>query len=372
MNKLNFIHKLIDGHNQSQFLALSTEQQQQIIAILRFEGLLARLAHFLSEDQIDSCAPHIKRHLLSAKLQADRLAHFCRNEAEIIHKALAKKGIKGTFLKGAAYALMGTDLLKGRQFTDIDLLVSKPELEPAELTLMSFGWLQKVMDNYDEKYYREWAHEIPPMIHRKRDTVIDLHHNLVPPISGRAPDVEIFTQNALSVASGQVLRPAALVLHSMIHLFTNEEFHNAYRDLNDIHLMLTHFSNEAFWSDITSLALDANFEDELYLGLIQSTHYFATDIPEQTLQTVQAAAQKNRSRLTQRLITKAYQLAVSPKHPSQTDWRHNVCLAFCFVRGHLVKMPLKVLTKHMTFKTYRLTIEYLFGKGFGKEQTNKQ
>lgn len=372
MNTHELVNALLNGKDHGLFTELSVVRQQQIVAILRFEGLLARLACALGDDKITSLSPHIQRHMFSAKLQASRLAHFCQNEAEIIQLALHKKGIVGTFLKGGAYALLELKSLKGRLFTDIDLLVEKKDLKPAELALMGAGWMQKVMDNYDEKYYREWAHEIPPMIHRKRDTVIDLHHNLVPPISGRAPDISTFTQGAVDTENGQVLRPAALVLHSMVHLFTNEEFHNAYRDLNDIHLMLTEFSCPEFWHDLLSLATKSRFEDELYLALIQTQFYFSTAIPDSVLNQTQDTVARKRSRFNLFIIETIYKHAVAPKHPSLRKWQTGLSLAGCFVRGHMVKMPPKVLIKHMTFKIYRITLEYLLGKGFGKETMNKE
>lgn len=34
------------------------------------------------------------------------------------------------------------------------------------------GWKMKAEDNYDEHYYRGWMHELPPMQHNVRGTLL--------------------------------------------------------------------------------------------------------------------------------------------------------------------------------------------------------
>ena len=45
--------------------------------------------------------------------------------------------------------------------------------------LMLAGYVTTHLDPYDQRYYRRWRHELPPMQHVKRLTVLDVHHNLV-------------------------------------------------------------------------------------------------------------------------------------------------------------------------------------------------
>jgi len=46
--------------------------------------------------------------------------------------------------------------------------------------LMLEGWVSGHRSAYDQRYYRKWMHEIPPMTHIRRQTVLDLHHNILP------------------------------------------------------------------------------------------------------------------------------------------------------------------------------------------------
>lgn len=344
---------------------------QIAVAILRKEGLLARFALRLSDDLVNIPYPHIKRHLNSAIIQADRLAHFCKSEALIVNKALNGLSAAPIFLKGVAYVLQDNPLMYGRMFNDMDVLVAKTDIPKSEIALFSAGWVQQKMDNYDEKYYREWTHEIPPLIHSKRDTVIDLHHNLIPIISGRAPDIDLFFQGSIQTAHGMVLRPAALALHSIIHLFANEEFHNAFRDINDIYTLFCIHNNDAFWDDILRLARKTDFTDELFMALDSVQYLYNAQIPPKVLSLINKAVLKKHSKNKVKLWQFIYRLSLQPKHKLIKPKYASFALALAFLRGHMVKMPFKVLLPHIAYKLYRMATESLFGKGFGKEEMIK-
>ena len=47
--------------------------------------------------------------------------------------------------------------------------------------MLDAGWERvKAADGYDDAYYRRWMHELPPLIHRDRDRMIDVHHTILP------------------------------------------------------------------------------------------------------------------------------------------------------------------------------------------------
>ena len=50
----------------------------------------------------------------------------------------------------------------------------------AEQLLLHAGWSHMKADEYDQHYYREWMHELPPLQHKERGTVVDLHHGILP------------------------------------------------------------------------------------------------------------------------------------------------------------------------------------------------
>jgi hypothetical protein len=62
---------------------------------------------------------------------------------------------------------------------------------------------------------------LPPLIHRDRKTILDVHHTLLPRIDRLVVDSGLLFENALPLAhSGvSVLAPPDMVLHSAAHLF---------------------------------------------------------------------------------------------------------------------------------------------------------
>jgi len=82
-------------------------------------------------------------------------------------------------LKGAAYLEAGLPCSQGRTLSDLDLLVRREELPRIEKTLQEAGWESDTEEEYDQRYYREWMHEIPPLKHRFRGLEVDIHHNLL-------------------------------------------------------------------------------------------------------------------------------------------------------------------------------------------------
>ena len=79
-------------------------------------------------------------------------------------------------LKGAAYILQGLEFSRGRMPNDVDLLVRRSDLDETESSLLLAGWESETTDAYDQRYYREWSHELPPMRFPGHALEIDLHH----------------------------------------------------------------------------------------------------------------------------------------------------------------------------------------------------
>ncbi len=87
-------------------------------------------------------------------------------------------------LKGAAYLVADLPSSAGRLFSDVDILVPKPRLPEVESHLTMHGWMTTHHSGYDQRYYRERMHELPPMEHVHRGTTIDVHHTILPETRG--------------------------------------------------------------------------------------------------------------------------------------------------------------------------------------------
>ena len=352
---------LLTDREQAQHL--SVEDWVKVIRVFRQEGLLARFAFQLDNaGKLESLPDYAKKHLTNALKVADRQMASVHYETREIVASLSANATKLYLLKGAAYCLANTSFSKGRIFSDIDLLVSKDKIQEIESTLKLHGWLSEVLSKYDEAYYREWAHEVPPMKHAGRGAVIDLHHNLYLPISGRAPEIELFLRDANELNGFYILRPAAMTLHSIIHLMLNDDLSHGYRDLNDIHLMFTEFNHPDYWQDLFELAKNAGFTDELYLAFRYCRYFFDTEIDSSFR--VQFDALQTRGRVAQSIFDRLFVSAFSPKHVLVKGKFAALAELVVITRAHFKKMPLKVLCYHTSHKLYRYVTETLMGNAF--------
>lgn len=339
-------------------LNLSLKEWQQLIWLLREAKLLAALAASLDRCGLMSQLPsYAKQHLRSAVVYAERQAQQIRFECSELNLLFNRAGIPALFLKGAAYTLADTVNGHGRVCNDLDVLVPKPQLTDAEMLLQNNGWRTDKLNDYDERYYRQWSHEIPPMVQIHRGTVLDLHHNLYLPISGRSTDMAPFFSSAQRTLSGaSVLKPPAMVLHSIIHLFTNEDTSSAMRDLWDLYLLLTHYSSSDFWQELNSLAQHSGFNPELKYCLSSLQHYLGAALDDLTLQQCSSVADNS--------IWTRYVLlpALVPEHPATCKWRQRLAKQLVYLRGHWMKMPFPILISHLTVKTFFAVRDQIFGK----------
>lgn len=344
-------------------LDLELSDWVQVIRIFRSEGLLARFAYQLKDaDVFESVPEYAQKHLCNAIKVAQRQVSSVNFESRQIVKSLSSRGTKLYLLKGAAYCLSNTTFSKGRIFSDIDLLVAKNDIQDIEDTLKLHGWMSEALSRYDEAYYREWAHEVPPMKHAGRGTIIDLHHNLYLPISGRAPEIDLFLNDAYELNGFHILRPAAMTLHSIIHLMLNDDLGHTYRDLNDLHLMFTEFINEAYWDDLLDLADKSGFADELFLACRYCQTFFGTNIGNKHAALL--SNMHNIGKLSLYFLDKLFVVALSPKHPLVKRNLAGLSESLIVTRAHLKKMPLHILIYHSAHKLYRYLIESLLGKAF--------
>jgi Uncharacterised nucleotidyltransferase len=99
-------------------------------------------------------------------------------------------------LKGTAYAAAGLPCAAGRQIGDLDILVARDDLDRAEVALLAAGWEWVKSDPYDDAYYRNHMHELPPLIHKDRDRMIDVHHTILPLTHRVKPDASAMMRTA--------------------------------------------------------------------------------------------------------------------------------------------------------------------------------
>jgi hypothetical protein len=326
-----------------------------VIRQARRANLLGRLAALL-EDQglLHAIQVAPRAHLEAARTVSLAQEEAVRREVTHICAALRHAGTEGILLKGAAYLFAGLPARRGRQFADIDILVPRAALGKVEAALMLKGWATTHRHPYDQRYYRRWMHELPPLQHATRLTVLDVHHAILPPTARVKPDSRKLWAASRPIAETQPLRllaPTDMVLHSAAHLFFNEEFSNGLRDLVDLESLLHHLGQEAgFWDGLVARAEELDLARPLYYACRYVQRMFATPIPPQVLRRAEAARPPA---LLQLLMDSFFLRVLQPDHPSAADALTELAKRALYVRAHWLRMPPLLLAYHLTAKALR-------------------
>ena len=262
--------------------ALTPRAWNELLLAARAQGLLARLAHALADaGAFEAAPPKARAHLIAARIAADSTRTAVRFEINRILRAVDGLDVPIVLLKGAAYAHAGLPSARGRLIGDLDLMVPRVAIGAIEKALVTGGWIPSDMDDYDQHYYREWMHEIPPLQHPDRDTPVDIHHSITPSSGRFAVDGATLYAASLEMADRRlrVLAPADMVLHCAAHLF-NTEVGKPLRDLFDLRDLLIHFSREAgFWSNLQARARLLGLERPLHYALRHARRLLDAPVP---------------------------------------------------------------------------------------------
>lgn len=326
----------------------------------RRANLLPRVAELLGQAGLLERLPQAPReHLAGARLLSAGQLRAVHWEARQIRHALRELEAPVVLLKGAAYAMDKLPAAAGRIFSDIDILVPREKLASTEAALMLEGWHGARQDAYDEQYYRRWMHEIPPMTHVLRESVIDVHHNILP-LSGRIKvDARRFLEKLRPLANCPGLYrlgDADLVLHSACHLFLDGEFDKGLRDLVDLDALLRHFATRPeFWEELLVRGRELGLARILFYALRYTRAVLDTPQPREALMEELQAYAPPPAQL--RLMDAIFLRALAPDHPSCSDHWSASARGFLYLRAHWMRMPLPLLAMHLTVKAFKRSPE---------------
>ncbi|MET0106701.1 MAG: nucleotidyltransferase family protein [Sedimenticola sp.] len=341
-------------HNIELLEDLSQSEWDLFIRQARRSNMLGRF-HALAEqaDLLGSIPEQPKTHLMAAKIEADRVGLAARWEIGQIAKALYRLSVPFIVLKGAAYALNNLAVCRGRVFNDVDILVPKSALKNVEKNLVSHGWMTTHLDAYDQRYYRQWMHELPPMRHLIRKTNLDVHHGLLPDTVQKRPDPALLFESATPISELEdvyVLSPVDMWLHSATHLFQEGEFNNGFRDLADLDQLTREFSQaDNFWEELLDRAVALNLTRQLYYALSYARTILATPVPDSVFDSVQAYAPKQPIKL---FMDQLFSQAFRPLHHSCDTASGPMARWMLYIRSHAIKMPPHLLLPHLAHKSF--------------------
>jgi len=306
----------------------------RLLSAARALSLIGTLAEIMADQPVPFPAARVLADVRLSNAAGPRQALW---EAECTRMALAGYPGRVVLLKGTAFAAAGLDAAIGRSIGDLDILVARDGLDQVEALLLAAGWEWVKPDPYDDAYYRQWMHELPPLIHAERDRMIDVHHTILPLTAGPKPDAAALIADARELSSGlYVLSPADMICHAAAHLIADGDLSGGMRNLWDIDRLVRQF-----------VAEDAGFANRLserarLHGLTRSV--------ERAL------------RLTYRLFGTP---AFWPIRPAATDtlflrritavdgWgrkTRKLTRQGFYIRSHLLRMPPAMLARHLWTK----------------------
>lgn len=341
--------------NPRQALTLTLSDWDLLIRQGRSIDMLARLWVKLRDAGVlDDLPGEPLRHLHWAYQVTQSHRQAIRREVEGLEQALAPLATPVVVLKGAAYSYGDLAPADGRLFSDIDILLPEQRLAEAEVLLEKQGWLSAHLDAYDQKYYRRWMHELPPMMHGQRQTELDVHHAILPKTARVHPCSQLLLEDIVRFnAQHNLYRlgDADLILHSATHLFFDGEMQHGLRDLEDIDGLLRRYGeSDADWLILLDRSQQLELTYPLYYALHYCARWFETPVPENIQQTAQRLT--GASQLKRTLMSWLFDRGLQPDHVSCHRCGTGLARWLLYVRSHYLKMPLHLLLPHLFHKAF--------------------
>jgi len=342
-------------NGQTNITNLTEVQWDLLIRQARKAMLLAKLYYFVEQRQLlGDIPPVVLRHLKSGQVHAEKQFNDLHWELRHLERIAKKLEYPLVLLKGAAYVIGGMKAAKGRIFSDIDIMVSFDSIANTEKQLMIQGWVSSNLDAYDQRYYREWMHEIPAMYHMFRGSVIDLHHNILPRTVKACPNADLLLTNArpLSEYHGiSLLAHEDMIIHSATHLFYDGELEHGCRDIMDLNDLLSEFIEEGYSvNDLVVRANELGLQKPVYYALRYVHMILGFPVSDEVINKLN---QNIPTGIMIPIMDFLFIRALMPDHTSCNDRWTGFARWLLYVRSHWLRMPLHQLIPHLLRKSYR-------------------
>ncbi len=315
----------------SSVASLDAAGWMDLLTAARAEQLIASLALRVEGQPVPPRAAEI---LADARAAAEQGRVRALWEAEMAWRALAPLDVPVVLLKGTAFVAADMEAGQGRFIGDLDILVPRDRLDEVEQALLGVGWVWVKDNPYDALYYRQWMHELPPLIHRDRDRMIDVHHTILPPTAKPKPDAAALIGDSIALPTGlRILLPHDIIVHAAAHLFADGDLAGGMRNLWDIDRLVRQFgAGEALMERARLHGLVPAVTRALRL----TAHIYGTPVDAGRL----------------RLSDRFYARRLLARDGWGRETRKLTRLAF-YIRSHWIRMPPLLLARHLWIKARR-------------------
>jgi len=315
--------------------SLAPRDWDGVISVARAEALLATLACRLEDAALPTSVAALFADQRAAAAVGQAQALW---EAEMARRSLDPAGVEFVLLKGTAYAAAGLACAAGRQIGDLDILVPWHDLGRAENLALIDGWEWLKQDDYDDAYYRDHMHELPPLIHKDRDRMIDVHHTILPRTHRITPDALALVGDAIRTPGGfRVLNPADMACHCAAHMLADGDLQGGLRNLWDFHRLTAEFAaaDRGFWGKLDARAEVHGLENPVHRAARLARDLYGAQLPS-GWNRIKPGDERYQRRLLAR-----------------DDWGRAtdpLLQQIFYIRSHWLRMPPLMLARHLWTK----------------------
>ncbi len=328
----------------------------RLVRIARLGSVASVLhARYEAAGALDVLPAPVSRQLRSERTVAEYRIRMTHWNLQHLAEVLGPLDTELVLLKGSAYVAQDAPWARGRLTSDVDLMVRASQLGRAEAALRAAGWRFGEISDYDERYFREWSHELPPLMHPERALPVDLHHTILPVTSRLQPDADALIAGSVALPRTplRVLAPHDQLLHTCCHLFEDSDMWHQLRDLLDLDAMLR--ANEGrcdFDEQLAESAARHGLHRPLHYGLRYARRFVGSPVPARAAREAARRARPSRptALLMDALVVRSL-LPASPDVPVSASrrWAKRALRARYFAR----RFPPPLLARHLWAKVWR-------------------
>ena len=330
-----------------------TARNARLLAVLA-----SRVQRAFGDDGLDVLAAPIRDALVGALAESAYLTQMQRVELARVTRVLAPLGIDLVLLKGAAYVAQNAPIATGRVPNDVDVLVAPADLTRAEAALLAAGWqYEDTLDDYDQRYYRAWSHELPPLRFEGFVLELDLHHAILPPTTRVSPPTAQLLARRQPVAGTPwfALAPEDQLLHIAAHVFIDSDCTSRLRDVIDFDALFAHHvaAQPAFAELLIARARELRLLPALVPMLAFTRAWVSADTAHDAAAARALAACQRDARPSPLLLTLASR-TLPPHHPDSVPGAsERWATRLLGLRYAWWRMPLPLLAYHTVMKSWR-------------------
>jgi hypothetical protein len=346
---LGHLLRLLRNVEEAQFLTLA--DWDAVLRLGRQARLLGSLYHRISDipELASSLSVPVLGHLRAARNYSAHRVQMLKLELAALDRALPKE-LTVYLLKGASYVVQGLPMARGRLPGDVDLLVEREHLDSAEQSLLQGGWLGQYEGAYDQRYYRQWSHELPPMRFPGHPLEVDLHHAITPVTSRWQASTKLLLEDAWR-PEGQrywVLHPSDQIIHAAVHLMQDSDLAVRLRDLVDIDgLIRQHLREAEDWEMLHERVLAHGLANPVWYAFRYCARWLQTPVH---LPRPLPAPSEAHVAVMDWLMPRTC-LPRLPDHPKGAQSR--IARLVAVGRYHYLRMPARLLLPHLLRKGLR-------------------